>query len=131
MSGCDSWDTYGTSKLALVHEAAEIERRYGGRGLHGYSLHPGAVYTKVADRGLETAPVLGRLRKLLAPIERHTLTSAEVGARTSVFCATSADAVPGAYHERSTTTVASPETADSRAAERLWTRTTEWAERVS
>ena len=84
----DSWDAYGTSKLALVHEAAEIERRYGDRGLHGYSLHPGAVYTKVADRGLETAPVLGRLRKLLAPIERRTLTSPEVGARTSVFCAT-------------------------------------------
>ena len=63
----DSWDAYGTSKLALVHEAAEIERRYGDRGLHGYSLHPGAVYTKVADRGLETAPVLGRLRKLARP----------------------------------------------------------------
>ena len=127
----DSWDAYGTSKLALVHEAAEIERRYGDRGLHGYSLHPGAVYTKVADRGLETAPVLGRLRKLLAPIERRTLTSPEVGARTSVFCATSADAVPGAYHQRSAMAVASPETADTQAAERLWTRTTEWAERVS
>ena len=25
----DSWAAYGTSKLALVHEAAEIERRYG------------------------------------------------------------------------------------------------------
>ena len=50
----DSWDAYGTSKLALVHEAAEIERRYAFYGLHGYSLHPGSVYTKVADRGLET-----------------------------------------------------------------------------
>ena len=38
----DSWAAYGTSKLALVHEAAEIERRYGDRGVHGYSLHPGA-----------------------------------------------------------------------------------------
>lgn len=127
----DPWDAYGTSKLALVHEAAEIERRYGDRGLHGYSLHPGAVYTKVADRGLETAPVLGRLRKLLAPIERRTLTAPEVGARTSVFCATSADAVPGAYHQRSAVAEASPETADIQAAERLWKRTTAWAERVS
>jgi NAD(P)-dependent dehydrogenase (short-subunit alcohol dehydrogenase family) len=127
----DSWDAYGTSKLALVHEAAEIERRYGARGLHGYSLHPGAVHTKVADRGLETAPVLGRLRKLLAPVERRTLASPEVGARTSVFCATSADAVPGAYHQRSVVADASPATADVQAAERLWTRTTEWAERVS
>ena len=63
----NSWAAYGTSKLALVHEAAELERRYGSRGLHGYSLHPGSVYTRVADRGLETAPVLARLRKLAAP----------------------------------------------------------------
>ena len=60
----DSWTAYGTSKLALVHEAREIERRYGARGLHAYSVHPGAVHTNIADRGLETAPVLGRLRKL-------------------------------------------------------------------
>ena len=69
----DSWAAYGTSKLALVHEAAEIERRYGARGLHGYSLHPGSVYTRIADRGLETAPVLARLRKLAAPLERRSL----------------------------------------------------------
>ena len=50
----DSWAAYGTSKLALVHEAAEIERRYGEAGVHGYSLHPGSVYTGIADRGLET-----------------------------------------------------------------------------
>jgi NAD(P)-dependent dehydrogenase (short-subunit alcohol dehydrogenase family) len=124
----DSWDAYGTSKLALVHEAAEIERRYGDRGLHGYSLHPGAVYTKVADRGLETAPVLGRLRRLLAPIERRTLTAPEVGARTGVFCATSAAAVPGGYHLRSAAADASPEAADVQAGTALWERTSAWAE---
>ena len=56
----DSWTAYGTSKLALVHEAHEIERRYGDRGLHGYSVHPGSVATNIADRGLETAPLLGQ-----------------------------------------------------------------------
>ena len=40
LSPYDSWAAYGTSKLALVHEAREIERRYGGRGLHGYSRAP-------------------------------------------------------------------------------------------
>ena len=94
----DSWAAYGTSKLALVHEAAEIERRYGAAGVHGYSLHPGSVYTRIADRGLETAPVLGRLRKVFAPLERRALLSPEQGARTTVFCATSPDAVPGGYH---------------------------------
>ncbi|MFC6341739.1 SDR family NAD(P)-dependent oxidoreductase, partial [Nocardioides hankookensis] len=85
----DSWAAYGTSKLALVHEAAEIERRYGALGLHGYSLHPGSVYTRIADRGLETAPVLARLRRLAAPLERRSLATPEEGARTTVFCATS------------------------------------------
>jgi NAD(P)-dependent dehydrogenase (short-subunit alcohol dehydrogenase family) len=124
----DSWDAYGTSKLALVHEAAEIERRYAGQGLHGYSLHPCSVFTKVADRGLETAPVLARLRKLAAPLERRALTSPEVGARTTVFCATSSEAVPGGYHARSAVADASPEAADQGAAAALWDRTTAWVE---
>ena len=92
----DSWTAYGTSKLALVHEAREIERRYGDRGLHGYSVHPGSVHTKIADRGLETAPLLGpapqagRARWSGAPSRRPT-----DGARTTVFCATSAQARAG------------------------------------
>lgn len=124
----DSWDAYGTSKLALVHEAAELERRYGHRGVHGYSLHPGSVFTKVADRGLETAPVLGRLRRLAAPLERRVLTSPAEGARTTVFCATSPDAVPGGYHRRSAPAPASPEAADAAAGAALWDRTTAWVE---
>ena len=123
----DSWAAYGTSKLALVHEAAEIERRYGDRGVHGYALHPGSVYTRIADRGLETAPVLARLRKLAAPLERRTLVSPEEGARTTVFCATSADAVPGGYHRRSAVADPSDAARDAVAAARLWDATSAWA----
>ncbi|KAK5994723.1 Short-chain dehydrogenase/reductase prx1 [Cladobotryum mycophilum] len=32
---------YGQSKLANVYAASEIERRYGSRGLHAWSVHPG------------------------------------------------------------------------------------------
>jgi NAD(P)-dependent dehydrogenase (short-subunit alcohol dehydrogenase family) len=123
----DSWAAYGTSKLALVHEAAEIERRYGDRGLHGYSLHPGSVYTKVADRGLETAPVLARLRKLAAPLERRSLATPEQGARTTVFCATAPDAVPGGYHRRSAVAEPSAEALDAAVAARLWDATSTWS----
>lgn len=123
----DSWDAYGTSKLALVHEAVEIERRYGAAGLHGYSVHPGAVFTKVADRGLETAPLLARARTLLAPLERRVLATPEQGARTTVFCALSPEASPGGYHRRSTPADPSPEAADRDAASALWDRTTAWA----
>jgi NAD(P)-dependent dehydrogenase (short-subunit alcohol dehydrogenase family) len=122
----DSWAAYGTSKLALVHEAAEIERRYGARGVHGYSLHPGSVFTHVADRGLETAPVLGRLRKLAAPLERRTLLTPEQGARTTVFCATSPDAVPGGYHARSAPAEPSPDALDAEVGARLWDTTSVW-----
>ena len=82
LSPYDSWTAYGTSKLALVHEAHEIERRYGARGLHAYSVHPGSVATNIADRGLETAPLLGRLRKLAAPLERRALKTPADAART-------------------------------------------------
>jgi NAD(P)-dependent dehydrogenase (short-subunit alcohol dehydrogenase family) len=123
----DSWAAYGTSKLALVHEAAEIERRYGARGLHGYSLHPGSVYTRIADRGLETSPVLARLRKLAAPLERRSLTSPAEGARTTVYCATSAEALPGGYHRRSAVAEPSAEAGDAEAAVRLWDATTSWS----
>lgn len=122
----DSWAAYGTSKLALVHEAAEISRRYGSLGVQGYSLHPGSVYTHVADRGLETAPVLARLRKLAAPLERRTLLTPAQGARTTVHCATSADAVPGGYHARSAPADPSPEALDADVARRLWDETSTW-----
>jgi NAD(P)-dependent dehydrogenase (short-subunit alcohol dehydrogenase family) len=124
----DSWAAYGTSKLALLHEAGELERRYGGRGLHGYSLHPGSVYTKVADRGLETAPVVARLRRLAAPLERRALATPEAGARTTIFCATSPEAVPGAYHRRSAVAEASADALDAAAAARLWDATSRWVD---
>ena len=124
VSPYDSWAAYGTSKLALVHEAAEIERRHGDRGVHGYSLHPGSVHTRIADRGLETAPVLARLRRLAAPLERRALTSPAEGARTTVHCATSPDAVPGGYHRRSAPAEPSADARDADVAARLWDATT-------
>jgi NAD(P)-dependent dehydrogenase (short-subunit alcohol dehydrogenase family) len=127
----DSWAAYGTSKLALVHEAAEIERRYGDSGVHGYSLHPGSVYTHIADRGLETAPLLGRLRKVFAPLERRALLTPEQGARTTLFCATSPDAVPGGYHRAARPAEPSPDAQDAAAARRLWDQTSSWVEHLA
>jgi NAD(P)-dependent dehydrogenase (short-subunit alcohol dehydrogenase family) len=124
----DSWAAYGTSKLALVHEAREIERRYGERGLHGYSVHPGSVHTKIADRGLETAPILGRLRKLAAPLERRALRTPADGARTAVLCATSPEAVPGAYHRSGAPSTPSADAQDEEAGRILWDSTSRWVE---
>ncbi len=124
----DSWTAYGTSKLALVHEAREIERRYGARGLHAYSVHPGSVATRIADRGLETAPLLGRLRKLAAPLERRALKAPDEGARTTVFCATSPLAEPGGYHRSSAPSTPSDDALDDEAGRILWDNTTRWVD---
>jgi len=40
---------YGHSKTANIYFANEIERRYGPRGLHAYSLHPGGIWTGLQD----------------------------------------------------------------------------------
>jgi NAD(P)-dependent dehydrogenase (short-subunit alcohol dehydrogenase family) len=124
----DSWTAYGTSKLALVHEAHEIERRYGARGLHGYSVHPGSVATNIADRGLETAPLLGRLRKLAGPLERRALRTPADAARSVVFCATSAQAEPGGYHRSSAPSTPSPDAQDEEAGRILWENTSRWVD---
>jgi len=122
----DSWAAYGTSKLALVHDAAELERRYGDQGVHAYSLHPGAIATNISDRGLETAPVLKKVRGLLAPLERAVLGSPKAGARTVVFCATSPDAAKGGYHRAGASAEPSSEAKDDEAGRLLWEATDRW-----
>ncbi len=120
-----SWVAYGTSKLALVHDAVSLTERHGGEGLRGYAVHPGAVFTKVADRGLETSPVLGRLRRLGRPLERRMLLTPEQGARTSVRCATEPALAPG-YYSDGTAASPSPAAGDAAARTRLWDETTDW-----
>ena len=43
----EPWATYGQSKTAMIYMTNEIERRYGARGLHGYSLMPGGIATEL------------------------------------------------------------------------------------
>ncbi|CAG8960517.1 hypothetical protein HYFRA_00008237 [Hymenoscyphus fraxineus] len=39
------WKAYGNAKTACIWMTNEIERRYGSKGLHGYSLMPGGIKT--------------------------------------------------------------------------------------
>ncbi|GAB3851139.1 SDR family oxidoreductase [Nocardioides maradonensis] len=119
----DSWAAYGTSKLALVHHATELGRRHPR--IATYAVHPGEVYTRIADRGLETSPVLGALRRLAAPLERRALMSPEDGARTTVLCATAPDLAPG-YYRNGAPAEPSADAQDATAAARLWDATAAW-----
>lgn len=116
----DSWVAYGASKLAMVHMAFELERRFGAEGLHGYVLHPGAVFTNVADTGLAGHTVLARVRGWLAPLERWFLLTPAEGAQTSLHCATHPALPGGRYYTACAPGRVSPEADDAAVAAHLW-----------
>ena len=70
---------YSVAKLANILFAAELGRRLAGTGVTSYALHPGVVATNVW-RSLPWP--LDRLSKLF-------MISAEEGAKTTLYCATS------------------------------------------
>ena len=120
-----SWDAYGTSKLALIHAMNELSRRHAADGVRAYSLHPGSVYSHIADRGLEGHRLLGALRRVAAPIERRMLLSPADGAQTSLHCASAADLPPG-YYRDCRPAESSAQAQDLDAARRLWAETADW-----
>lgn len=120
----DSWAAYGSSKLALIHLTTELARREPT--LTTTALHPGSVYTHIADRGLEEQRLLSALRRLAAPLERRALLSPEQGARTVLHCANDPDVVSGGYYERSRLREPSEAAQDAAAAGRLWDATADW-----
>lgn len=119
----NSWHAYGTSKLALMHHAIEIQRRYAASGVQAYCLHPGAVYTRIADKGLAGHPFIALLRKILAPVEAFFLLSPEQGAQTSVHCATAAQLPGGRYYVNCTEENMSDNVEGADVSERLWNQT--------
>lgn len=74
---------YANSKLANIYTASYIERRYGARGLHATSVHPGGIMTKIA-RYTDPKWVAALLEN---PILSPTFKSCEQGAATTVVAA--------------------------------------------
>ena len=82
-----AWKAYGQSKTANIYMANEIERRYGSRGLHGYSLHPGGISTGLQIHMSDEV-------KASFSTDENTMNymkSVSQGAATSVHCAVSKD----------------------------------------
>jgi NAD(P)-dependent dehydrogenase (short-subunit alcohol dehydrogenase family) len=121
----DSWASYGTSKLGLVHHAALLAEQYGGRGLRALAVHPGAVSTNIADRGLETRPLLRRLRNLARPLERRMLMSPAESAAHLVRLAADPAAASG-YYRKGRPADPAPPARDEAARALLDARTREW-----
>ena len=79
----DPWLSYGQAKTANIYFANELERRYGSKGLHATSNHPGGIST-----GLQIhAPGMEEAMKI--PEVAAYMKSTEQGAATSVYAALS------------------------------------------
>ena len=123
----NSWNAYGQSKLALVHMTSELERRYGeALGLHAYCLHPGSVFTNLADRGLAGTGPLQTVRGWLSYLEAFILKTAEEGAQTQIYCATQPGLRGGQYYAQCGSAAPSPEARAPAVAARLWDETRAW-----
>lgn len=121
-----SWDSYGQSKLALVHATTELQRRHGTMGLAACSVDPGSVLTGIAARGLTGHGLLSRIRGALRPIEALALLTPEQGAQTSVLCASTPDLLPAGFYAKCRPAAPSAEAADTVVAAELYDRTLSW-----
>ena len=125
----NSWVAYGTSKLGLIHATLELQRRYAqSEKIQAYCLHPGAVYTNIATKGLAGNPMIGGIRKIFAPVEAFFLLTPEEGAQTQLHCATNPDVRGGLYYRECQPAPASNDSADAQVSTRLWEQTQAWME---
>ena len=110
--GYGGMKAYAQSKLANVLFAAELARRMPAEEVTVNSLHPGVVATKLLLRGIVPTWL----------VRRWTM-SAEQGAKTSIYVASSGDlnGVSGRYFDDCREKEPSAEARDRQVAERLWT----------
>jgi len=128
----NSWVAYGMSKLALIHATFEIQRRFAAEDhLQAYCLHPGAVFTNVADKGLAGNRLIQTVRNVMAPLEKLTLLTPHEGAQTSLHCAVSPAALGGQYYQQCRPRMPSQDASDADVAARLWEQTAKWVQSLS
>ena len=78
------WAGYGQAKTANIWFANEIERRYGSKGLHATSLHPGGIATGLQVHVPEMMDAVAGNKQV-----ENYMKSPEQGAATSVYAALS------------------------------------------
>lgn len=81
------WAAYGQAKTANIYMANEIERRYSCHGLHGISLHPGAIKSNLQVHANKE----GMLEMWEVPEVKAIEKTPAQGAATSSYAALSRD----------------------------------------
>jgi len=115
-TGFSAFPTYGHSKLANILFTRELATRLEGTRVTANSLHPGGVRSQL---GAQNTWYAGRILALVKPFLR----TAEKGAETSVYLATSDDVrtTSGQYFYDCKPKKTKPSARDTDAARRLWT----------
>lgn len=80
----DAMQAYAASKTANVRCANEVERRYKSKGVHAWSIQPGAVLTNLSQHFSEEEKAAAGGDPYLASIFKNP----DQGASTSVWAAT-------------------------------------------
>jgi NAD(P)-dependent dehydrogenase (short-subunit alcohol dehydrogenase family) len=118
----DKFVAYGQSKAANVLTTVELERRFGGQGVHAYSVHPGVCATGLARH--MSREDMAEMKRMSAgsPNALTNLKSIPAAAATSVWGATAPelDTVGGAYLADCGIGAAADHATDPAAAAALW-----------
>jgi len=106
---------YGQSKLANILFTYELARRLEGTGVTVNALHPGFVATSIGTNN-------GWIVRVIRPLMNLFAISAEEGAQTNIYLATSpeVEGVTGKYFFKCEAVRSSDASYDLAAAERLW-----------
>jgi NAD(P)-dependent dehydrogenase (short-subunit alcohol dehydrogenase family) len=133
----DKWVAYGQSKTANVLLSVGLDKRYRGRGIRSFAVHPGAIHTELSRHmGQDDLKTLMGKRPQNEPMKFKQIPQ---GAATSVWAAISPelDGRGGVYCEdcKISKTIESPSddlgvmawALDEEAAARLWTLSEEWS----
>jgi len=111
---------YGNAKLANLLTTYELARRLGDSGITVNALHPGYVATNILPLDRASGPV--RLLKPFWHIARHVILTAEQGATTPIYLASSLEVrnVTGLYFEKCAPVASSAASRDTNLQARMW-----------
>lgn len=109
---------YSASKLANVLFTHELSRRLEGTGVTAYSLHPGVI----------ASDIWRRIPWPIRPLVTFRMKTVEEGAETTLYCATSDEALEhaGGYFDDCRVREPSRLSLDRELAERLWRESEAW-----
>ena len=123
-----SWDAYGLSKLALIHFACEIQRRFAKTyNLQSVAVHPGSVNTNLTQPEMPRGRMGAAMHRISSALSSLVLLSPNAGAQTIVMCASTKPLRGGQYYERCGMAEPTDDSKDEVAAKRLWDQSETWA----